>query len=372
VRVVTLVKSVHKRPKWMRKHKVSLLGKYHNALVLAKEIRKDEKRLHSIQKAMKHKYSEDLIDHLNAEKEEAIESHPDRTERYAEEYDKKLQKIAKGFLHDTEELTKSYIEVFDALDKMVEFDDRSESDDLIAIGDVIQKATSYQDQMLFTDDNIARFKKTFEHLERQLAHDMKQDYRNDKRESHGDDPKHLGLRIHKSDKHLAKALRKADKKFAGNEQQWKAIGDRMKDQLERHAVKPDFLDIFEGYIDEFAIMERAMRIIREDVRALVIHHVHEHNKESARWTIFCRQIESVFSEIHIPDSYKKTLDEFYGDDEHNQVGQKAVDFANREGRDERAMYGELQQDDKYYHRFLEKIEHDKRALHKETERIASS
>lgn len=354
----------------MRKHQFSLLGKYHQALVLAKELRHDEKALHKVQHHLFHKYSEDIITHLNERKEKQVLAHPEKTAQYDKEYDEELRKRAREFVDDLARWTDELNVVFAKLDRLVEFDDRSESDDLLQLGELLKSSADYKGPFVFMEKDIARFKKTFRHFESQLLHDTKRDYRNDKREEHGEEPKKMGfLRMHESDGKLAKALKRAVKRFSEDEQHLHAVLQRVQQQLQQ-GVKPDFIVLFEGYIDEFALLERAIRIIREDVRALVIHHIREHNKVAKRTYMFSTAIHPVFKEIHISEDLVKKIDEFEnGKDGQDPVGQKAIDFANREGQGERAIYGELKRDDRTFRTFYDRIENDKGKIVKAYEQV---
>lgn len=343
---------------FMRKQEVSLFGAYFKAIHTAKELKKKEKGVHKLYKHIYKNYDENLIDTLNKKLAHA-EAKGNKEEEIAK-YEEKLKKIAKKFIVDLDKFISSNIEIFGLLDELVEFDDRNESQNNISLKKIFEGAAKYNDTFIFTEKEITRFKRTFHRMEKRALKDIKQDYKNDKREEQGEEPRRIKHhRLHQSNRKVSNALRKAIQQFSGDEEHIKKISERLAEQLKK-GVKPDFLSLLEGYVNEFALIERVIEIIRDDVRSIIVHHVREHNKIAKKTYTVAHQLKRTIEEIGIPKQTLEKIDAFENKEgEGEPIGNKAIAFAKKDEQVEKIIYGELQQIDKAEHVFLRRLEEDK-------------
>lgn len=349
--------------RFLKHEPVTLMGDYLNSIKIIKSLKKHEKKLHKVNIKMFKKYSEDQINKLTDSKQKEIQKHPNKTIELNEKYKNQLKELSKGFCDDSIELIDLFIVVFSELDKMVEFDDREESEDLLMIREVLTKCMDYKEVMIFTDKSISEFEHDFKRLEKKVYHQIKLDYKNDKRELHGREPKHMGyLRSHKNNRSLSKQILKADKKLGKSEGYFKEIKGHLLEQLDK-GVLPSFMGEFTGFIDEYSDIEKLILIIREDVREIISHHLNEHNNMIHHVNTFIMIMRRLIKEIETSKLSKK-IDEFYEEGENGSIGKKAIDFLNKDIQAERAIYSELMQDEKLFKEFLAKVQRDKHQLHK--------
>jgi hypothetical protein len=359
-------------PRFLRQQKPSLLGAYHKAWGIIKDLVHEEKELHHLHTKFMKKYSDERLNELTEKKNHKMKHDLKHAEKYKKELDEALRDIARDFIRDMDKLYDLYFKIFGQLDEMVVFDDSEESQDLRFIQRILEKAKAYEKRIVFSERDTANFHSEFAKLAKKLHKHMVSDYRNDIYEEQGKDVRHVGFLKARSDSGLVRSMKHAEKKLDMKNDYWKTIGNGLLDELE-HGVKPDFLSTFQDFIDDFAEVESAIRTLRKDMQVLIFHHVHEHNKEQARTYEFCMKMQSVFKEIHISNEFKEKLNNFYhGDKDKQGVGQRAIDFANKEAQNERVFAGELKGDELLFRGFLEKVVKDNLVIAKEAHEIANT